>query len=312
MIREFCTKIYNNKNSLMMLSVLFYVMALFGVMSNNLLWLSLLLTIFFIYAVIKNLFPAKVIIFCLFLFYLGVVNTTIRIKTTDELYNLAPVNSEITGIVTSIPKGVSDGNPKFYFDVKTLEFGDIKKEFKNEKLLVTLNLSPEKFSKVKDIKLYNTYKFTGRLSIPFKAGNPSQFDYGNYLRNYDTYAVFYAKDFEQLNSSLTFKQKILQKINEYRERIIGVHSEYLRTPNLEILGGIVFGDDAVSPPKNIKQSFVNSGLLHILAASGMNVAFIWGFFSIILSWFRVNFKLNVSLGILAVLIYLLMTGMGAS
>ena len=30
-----------------------------------------------------------------------------------------------------------------------------------------------------------------------------------------------------------------------------------------ILGGIVFGDDAVSPPQNIKQSFVNSGLLHI-------------------------------------------------
>ena len=104
----------------------------------------------------------------------------------------------------------------------------------------------------------------------------------------------------------------MQKINDYRENIISVHSNYLKSPNLEILGGIVFGDDAVSPPQNIKQSFINSGLLHILAASGMNVAFIYSFFFMLMSIFRVHFKVKVALGMVMVLIYSLMTGLGAS
>ena len=74
----------------------------------------------------------------------------------------------------------------------------------------------------------------------------------------------------------------------------------------------MFGDDAVSAPEDIKKSFVNSGLLHILAASGMNVAFIFSFFYFFLSLFRINYKVNISMCILAVITYSLMTGLGAS
>ena len=74
----------------------------------------------------------------------------------------------------------------------------------------------------------------------------------------------------------------------------------------------MFGDDAVSPPENIKQSFINSGLLHILAASGMNVAFIFSFFFFFLSALKVNYKVNISAGIVMVIVYSLMTGLGAS
>ena len=149
---------------------------------------------------------------------------------------------------------------------------------------------------------------------PFKVGNPSQFDYGNYLRNFSVYSVFYSKRGSEpvyINHVLNKRERILQGINDYREKIIQKHSKYLESPNLEILGGIVFGDDAVSPPENIKKSFINSGLLHILAASGMNVAFIFSFFFLILSFLRVNYKINVSIGIVMVLIYSLMTGLGA-
>ncbi len=81
---------------------------------------------------------------------------------------------------------------------------------------------------------------------------------------------------------------------------------------MEILGGIVFGDDAVAPPDYIKTSFVNSGLLHILAASGMNVAFIYGFWVFFMRRMRMPFKLTVATGMGIVLIYTFMTGLGAS
>ena len=78
------------------------------------------------------------------------------------------------------------------------------------------------------------------------------------------------------------------------------------------MGGIVFGDDAVAPPDYIKNSFINSGLLHILAASGMNVGFIFSFWFFIMTFFRVPYKPKVITGMILVIGYTLMTGLGAS
>lgn len=296
-----------NKNVLMLITAGIYILAVFATLSGHILLFSVLVSILFLFIIIKNLMPVKYLFIWCLVFYLGIMNTSFRLKETDNLLNLAPVNSEITGTILSIPQGIVEGKPKFFLDVDKIKFGDVEKEFKGEKLLVTVNT--DKFD---GLKLYNRCVLKGRLSAPFKAGNPSQFDYGNYLRNYNAYAVFYATDFEILKSDLPPKAKIMQKINDYRENIISVHSNYLKSPNLEILGGIVFGDDAVSPPQNIKQSFINSGLLHILAASGMNVAFIYSFFFMLMSIFRVHFKVKVALGMVMVLIYSLMTGLGAS
>ena len=292
----------------MLVTVIVYIIAIYSAMSEQTLFFSILFTVFACGFVITNCIKSKYIFIWMLIFYFGIFNTNFRLKNTDELLNLAPVNSEIVGQIVSIPQNKGEYKQSFFFKVKQIEFNGEIKNFENEKTLVTINTD-------KKLRIYDNYKIKGRLSIPFKAGNPSQFDYGNYLRNFDVYSVFYgAKDEEPelLNIFPTKKEKILQNINDYREKIIGLHSQYLQTPNLEILGGIVFGDDAVSPPDNIKQSFINSGLLHILAASGMNVAFIFSFFFFILSFFRVPYKINVSLGIVMILIYSLMTGLGAS
>ncbi len=239
---------------------------------------------------------------------MGIINTSTRLNIPDELLNLTPVNSEITGSIVSIPQGIQDGKPKFFFKVEKIEFEGIKKDINNEIVLVTANT--ENFPK--DIKIYNSAILTGRLSIPFKAGNPSQFDYGNYLRNHKTNVVFYAKNIELNDSKKSFKETFLQKISNYRENVINIHSKYLKSPNLELLGGIVFGDDAISPSKDLKESFAKSGLLHILAASGMNVAFIFGFFFWVSTRLRLNYRLKILLGMIMVIIYSLMTGLGAS
>lgn len=306
LLKNFCGLIERNKNVLMLLSAGVYILALYAVLSSHLLVLSLIFTIVLILLISFNLLPTKYALVGLTIFYLGVINTSARLKNVDELLNLAPLNSEITGKVLTIPQGKLEGKQKFFFDVEKIKFGSHEEHFENETVLVTLN------SDDADLKLFDTISLSGRLSAPFKAGNPSQFDYGNYLRNHRAYSVFYAKDYVKLNSTLSLKEMTMQKINNYRENVINIHSKYLTSPNLEILGGIVFGDDAVSPPQNIKQSFINSGLLHILAASGMNVAFIYSFFFAIMSLFRINFKAKVSLGIVTVVIYSLMTGLGAS
>lgn len=309
MLRNFCTNLSQNKNSLMLFTSGLYMLALYAVLYEKLLLVTTIVFVLFLVCILKDLFKTKYVIIWAIIYFVGILNTSVRLKDTDELLSIAPVNSTITGTVLSIPQGRAEGKPKFYLEADNINFSGISKPLKNEKVLVTLNLSENVEDK---IKIYDYCELTGRLSTPFKVGNPSQFDYGNYLRNHDAYTVFYAKDYKILPKNLDFKARFLQGINNYREHILQIHSKYLPSPNLEILGGIVFGDDAVSPDKEIKQSFVNSGLLHILAASGMNVAFIYTFFYYLLGVFRLGYKLKVSLGIVTILLYLLMTGMGAS
>ena len=312
MLKDFSATITQNKNILMLFTVGIYILSIFAVLSALLLPISIIILIILITFILKETLPLKYLITWTVIFYLGVLNTSLRLKDVDELLNLAPVNSEITGTILTIPQGRVEGKPKFFFNVERIKFDSIDKKFRNEKVLVTMDPYMNNGKSFDDLKLYDSFILKGRLSTPFKAGNPSQFDYGNYLRNYNTYAVFYAKDFERIDKAVTIKQKFMQNINEYRERILAIHAKYLPSPYLEILGGIVFGDDAVSPPKNIKQSFVSSGLLHILAASGMNVAFIYGFFFIIMSWLRIGYRSKVIMGMLTVVLYTLMTGLGAS
>ena len=47
---------------------------------------------------------------------------------------------------------------------------------------------------------------------------------------------------------MNVKWKFLYNLNNLRNSILKTHSKYLKSPNLEILGGIIFGDDAVAPP----------------------------------------------------------------
>lgn len=312
MIRDLCKNICLNKNLLMLFTVGIYILALYAALGGHLLLIAICVTILFTAFVIFDYFKPKYILIWTVIFYLGIANTIFRLKTVDELVSLAPVNCEISGQIVSIPQNKGGGKfgnkQRFFFKVNRIEYDNLVREFDNEKTLVTLNTNEK-------LRIYDYYKIKGRLTPPFKVGNPSQFDYGNYLRNFSVYAVFYGSRDGiplKLNESPNRVQRVLQGINDYREKIINLHSKYLTSPNLEILGGIVFGDDAVSPPDDIKQSFVNSGLLHILAASGMNVAFIFSFFFLFLSLLRVNYKVNVSVGIVMVLVYSLMTGLGAS
>lgn len=289
-----------NKNAVMFITALVFMAGILSFFNDNGILCAGLLTVIAIFALIKNYIPLKYMLFWVFIFYFGFFNSYFRIHSTDALVSYAGTQKiTLKGQIVSIPNSNDNLKTKFFFKTD------------KGKTLVTVASDDEDFS---EFQIGDFYEMKGSLRLPFKAGNPSQFDYGKYLRNFDTFTVFYANktDCKQLDEKLPFKWQFLQNLNILRDKIVGVHSKYLKSPNLEILGGIIFGDDAVAPPDYIKASFVNSGLLHILAASGMNVAFIYGFWVFFMRKFRMPFKLTVLTGMGIVLIYTFMTGLGAS
>lgn len=300
MLRQILNFTVQNKNFLMFITALMYISGIFAYFTNLSIVICLILSIFGVIGILKNFISPKLVLFWIFVFYFAFINCTLRIKNSDDLVNLAPSECTLTGQIISIPNSNFADKTKFFFQTD------------KGKTLVTVQSKSGNFD---NLKVGNYYQIKGKLRTPFEAINPSQFDYGTYLRNYGTFTVFYATDTDVLNieKDLTLKWKFFQILNNTRNRILDTHKSFLKSPNIEILGGIVFGDDAVAPPEYIKTAFIHSGLLHILAASGMNVAFIYGFWYFFLRrLFRASFKLTVISGMGVVLLYAMMTGLGPS
>lgn len=290
---------------------LFYIIGVFAFFTGNVIFFAGLLLILLTISLWKNLISNKASVVFYLGFALALLNCQIQIKNYDDLSQYIPANATITGSILSIPTTNNDNKTKFYVKVKSIKTDNLPQTNLNAKTLVTIYDKQENFSV---LKIADNVELKGKLRVPAIAKNPSQFDYRNYLKNHRAYSVFYVNqgDWKILSKPQNFSGSFLQKLNSKRAQIIELHKKYVKSPNIEVLGGVVFGDDAINPPDEIKASFINSGLLHILAASGMNVSIIFGIWFFIGTRLRLNYRFIIFAGILLVAFYTLMTGMGAS
>ncbi|MFA5840860.1 MAG: ComEC/Rec2 family competence protein [Candidatus Paceibacterota bacterium] len=150
--------------------------------------------------------------------------------------------------------------------------------------------------------------FTGVLKKPenFITDTGKEFDYINYLRKDGIlYVMSYPKveivsrgNGNKIQGALFFaKEKFLEKMNL---AITG--------PESLLMGGLILGEKS-SFDQSLRQSFVNTGTIHIVALSGYNV-------TIVAEWFmklfaRISFvslNFSIGMGILAIILFILMTG----
>lgn len=302
-MREALSLAVQKKFFLMFFTCVIYIFGLFAYFSGHAIVTAFLLLIVGLFVILKNYLSPKLVLFWYFMFFFAFFNAALRIKNSDVLYQIAPQNAVIEGQVVSIP--IKNGrNTKFFFNVAKISYNGKTENIKAKTLLTAYG---------KSYNIGDFYKFSGKLRTPYKPTNPSQFDYGKYLQNYNTYTLFYAaENGTKIKRDLTYRWKFLQGLNNVRNDIIKAHSKCLKSPNLELLGGIVFGDDAIAPTDELKTSFQHSGLLHLLAASGMNVALVYGIWFYILRKLKTPFNISVASGIFVIIFYSLMTGLGPS
>ena len=256
----------------------------------------------------KNLISTK--LFCTYalIFFLGFLNSSFNFKTDDELTTYANENVNITAKVLTIPTNSQEYRTKFYAKVLTVSTEEETTKNIKAKTLVTIN---DEIKDLREIKIGDTIKLKGKLKLPNIAQNPSQFDYARYLQLKKTFSLLYVNEnWEIQNRANDITGKLIRKLNDTRNNIIKIHSQNIKSPMLEILGGIIFGDDAVNPDDNTKEKFINSGIFHILSASGMNVTLIFGIWYFIARSLRLNYKYSIISGILLILFYTCMTGFG--
>jgi len=159
-----------------------------------------------------------------------------------------------------------------------------------------------------DYKYGDEINFTGTLKKPenFMTDQGKVFDYVNYLRkdgifyvmSYSTISIISRGNGNFIQSALfSAKEKFIEKMNF---AITGTESLFM--------GGLILGEKA-SFSQALRQSFVNTGTIHVVALSGYNV-------TIVAEWIMKLFKqvsflpknFGIGIGILTIILFIIMTG----
>lgn len=172
------------------------------------------------------------------------------------------------------------------------------KEEKPIKILVTSPLSSE-------FKYGDEVSFTGKLRTPenFITDSGKEFDYVNYLRKD---GILYLSDFPNMSVvSEGNGNKIKSLLYKTKEKFLEKINNSIRTPESLLMGGLILGEKA-SFGEDLRQNFVDTGTIHIVALSGYNVTIVAEWFMGLFSFLPFNFAIMA--GIIAVFFFVLMTG----
>ncbi len=305
----------------------FYIFGLCAFFSQYQIYFAYIIAALLIILCLSNKLRPLFCIILSLLFFAGYYNAKFQNKDFDSFSEIFSANNVlIKGRVYSIPNTSKEKKiAKFYLGVYEAEI--FNKKFKPQNTKILVSIYDEKNS-YENIKIGDIIKIKGNLRQPKEASNPGEFDYKRYLKNKGIFSILYLNiGSEKLftkcdyfiilktpdiknakNKPKEFWWKTLQTLDIVRDNIIAKHAKYIKSPNLEVLGGIVFGDDAVSTPDDVRQNFINSGLLHLLAASGLNVALIFGIWWAFCSLLNLGYKAKLLLGIFVIFLYTFMTG----
>ena len=139
--------------------------------------------------------------------------------------------------------------------------------------------------------------------------NPGEFNYNNYLRLYGTTGVlnvFSVSDFQIKNHSVN---KFSEFIYYFRKNIAEKLSNYHDYQSASLMKGLLLADRSEIDDQT-KTEFVNAGVVHVLAVSGLNVEYVVLLCIILLG--RVNIIPKSILILIAIIFFLLIEGMSAS
>ncbi|TBR59001.1 competence protein [Westiellopsis prolifica IICB1] len=142
---------------------------------------------------------------------------------------------------------------------------------------------------------------TGILYKPKPPSNPGAFDFQKYLQQEGAFAGLVGRLVNVLD-----EEQPSWGWWQIRERIVRSQVKLLGIPAGPLVSAMVLGSKAVDLPYDIRDTFVQAGLAHALAASGFQTSLILG---VILGLTKgLKKSTQITLGSLALLVFLCLTG----
>jgi competence protein ComEC len=155
-------------------------------------------------------------------------------------------------------------------------------------------------------------RITGFLESLPGARNPGEFDYGRYLALNGVQGFMTVRD---TNSIVLLSRSGALSLSDLAGRaqksIYSVFDRYHRQAEASFLKGVVFGYRG-DLSAEVKQAFMDTGTIHILAVSGSNVVVVALIFYSLVGFFRVSSRVGTALTLVGLVWYMIITGLSPS
>lgn len=234
----------------------------------------------------QRISASNIILLCLILI-IGFAYTNFRLNGYDKKYQ----NSNVSGDFIIISK---EEESDYYnkYNCKN-EFGD--------KFILNINKKIDIGLQVK-----NKIFLAGNLKIQSLARNEGGFNYRRYLNSKNIYGVITVNE----NTIILKEEGKIDFITKIKYYIENTFSKVLPKNFAGIINGMLNGDTK-NVSENILEDFKNSGVTHLLAVSGSNVAYIIMFLS--LSSNKIFGKyISYYIIIISIIIFIFVSGASAS
>jgi len=149
----------------------------------------------------------------------------------------------------------------------------------------------------------------GKIQKPKESLIPGTFNYAAFLRNKGIYCVMYTgkKGVENLGPSAN--HRLLRLGWKIRLKVIEVFEAHLSEEQTAVLSGLLVGNRPRFHPE-IRRIFIESGTMHILVASGSNVAFVVALWYVLMRlFFRLPYQTSLYSSLPVIWVYVLIVGL---
>ncbi|MFK8181943.1 MAG: ComEC/Rec2 family competence protein [Phormidesmis sp.] len=208
----------------------------------------------------------------------------------------------VVGRVVAMPQKTRYGKGRFFFEAQSIKGDGIAVPKRvSGKLYVTAPLWPsERMFPGQRVQLQ------GKVQEIETTQETDKSSFGDYLVKQGCFAKFRTSWVEFLPGQEPPKLALWK----LRRRIVDAQSRWLPEPAGHLLSAMTLGRRAVDLPHDVKDSFVDAGLAHTLAASGFHVSLILG---LVLGRLKGRSpKTQAMAGALTLLIYVGLTGLQPS
>lgn len=231
------------------------------------------------------------------------INFDPLLTTIDKVKNTTAVG-EITNIDL-----IRNNEIIFYLAVDSLYSDEF---FIKDKLNILCKVRLDKraiYELYKELKPGNYLKVTGFYHKGKQQRNPGEFDYNAYLKSKEIIGVLNISDIESvriINSETNIYKNLIHQI---RKSIDGQIKKYHSPETSGLLRGLLLADRGEINYLT-KTQFINAGVVHVLAVSGLHVGYIIMIFLFLFG--RFNLFTRSILTIIALLFFMLITGVPPS
>ncbi|MEE9430308.1 MAG: DNA internalization-related competence protein ComEC/Rec2 [Melioribacteraceae bacterium] len=230
------------------------------------------------------------------------------LQTEEVTYPFKLEKLRNTKVVGTVSKINLIQNKKLSFEISLESINDIKTKEIEDKIFLC-NFWKDTTSNVSEIysnlEIGNEISFVGTIRRAKNQRNPFEFNYENYLfrKGISGLANCYKLETVEITNSET--DKIFNSIFIVRKYIDKIIKLLHPQKTAALLKGLLLADRG-DIDYNVKQTFMNTGVIHVLAVSGLHV----GFISLILFFMfgRLDIRLRYIFTIIGVTLFLILTG----